>query len=455
MRVFVLVSVLALFSFGLFSCKKDNPVPPDQQPQISLSLEDVSCTEAWIKLTTSNVSLPADVELLKDDIHSETIILTSADTILYVDSLLPNKTYNLSSIIQSSNQPIKSNDLSITTLDTTSHNFTFQTWTFGGDAGSCTLYDVAIINENDIWAVGEIYLLDTLGQPDPNAYNALHWNGLGWDLRRIKTNACGGVEYPPIKAIFAFAANDILFAHIDGSISHYDGMKFVNDCTLITQLNGSSNKIWGVDSNDFYVVSGNGFIAHYQYGHWSRIESGTDVDLKDIYGSSNGNELWTCGWSNQNGRVAVLKINEGGVESIWDSQTNREFSYYYGGQLLNTLWANENAEFVFATGVVTRHSLLNKKILRYEWVPYLNGQKVLDLGNYAYRIRGSNKNNIFIVGDESMIWHSNGTTWHKFEEVQNFDDRLYGLAVTENMMVTVGISYDNSLGGALILMGKR
>jgi len=153
MKTSALVFFTVLLTFGLFSCTKDNPVPPDQQPQISLSLEDFSCTEAWLKLTTSNISLPADVELLKDNILIETINLSSADTILYIDSLIPNKTYNLSSIIQSHNppggeagQPIKSNDLSITTLDTTSHNFTWQTWTFGGDAGSCTLYNVAIID---------------------------------------------------------------------------------------------------------------------------------------------------------------------------------------------------------------------------------------------------------------------------------------------------------------------
>jgi len=153
MKTSALVFFTVLLTFGLFSCTKDNPVPPDQQPQINLTLEDVSCTEAWLKLTTANITLPADVVLLRDNFLIETISLSSADTILYVDSLLPNKTYNLSSIIQSHNppggeagQPIKSNDLSITTLDTTSHNFTWQTWTFGGDAGSCTLYNVAIID---------------------------------------------------------------------------------------------------------------------------------------------------------------------------------------------------------------------------------------------------------------------------------------------------------------------
>jgi len=47
-------------------------------------------------------------------------------------------------------------------MDTTSHNFTWQTWTFG-EHSSSRLYDVAIINENNIWAVGEIYMKDSLG----------------------------------------------------------------------------------------------------------------------------------------------------------------------------------------------------------------------------------------------------------------------------------------------------
>ena len=111
-----------------------------------------------------------------------------------------------------------------------------------------------------------------------------------WELKRIMTNACGGVDYPPIKAIFAFSSNDILFAHIDGSISHFNGIDFTNDCSLITQLNGSANKIWGRSRNDFYVVSGNGFIAHYQNGSWTKLESGTGLDIYDIWGNYNTKE---------------------------------------------------------------------------------------------------------------------------------------------------------------------
>ncbi|MEO8232596.1 MAG: hypothetical protein ABI638_09950, partial [Ignavibacteriota bacterium] len=172
--------------------------------------------------------------------------------------------------------------------DTSSHNFTWQNFAFGGVATS-SLFDVAIIDENNIWAVGEIYMNDSLGNPDPISYNAVHWDGQGWELKKIKTNACGGVDYPPIKVIFAFSLNDILFAHIDGSISYFNGVDFTNDCSLITQLSGSVNKIWGISKNDFYVVSDNGFIANYQSGSWTKIESGTTLNINDVWGNVENN----------------------------------------------------------------------------------------------------------------------------------------------------------------------
>ncbi len=158
-----------IFLSAILSCNTTEP-PQQNKSSLELTLADTSCTEAWIKLTTANINLPAEVNLKRTDADSsskdEIFFISTADTILYVDSLLPNTNYKYqaSSIVHQ----VSSNLLNVTTMDTTSHNFTFQTWTFGGQAGSCTLYDVAIIDENDIWAVGEIYLLDSLGQPDPH-----------------------------------------------------------------------------------------------------------------------------------------------------------------------------------------------------------------------------------------------------------------------------------------------
>ena len=74
-------------------------------------------------------------------------------------------------------------------MDTTSHNYTWQTFTFGGDAGSSSLNDVAIIDENNIWAVGEIYFKDSLGNRIRNLKCCIHWNGNKWELFKFR-NSC-------------------------------------------------------------------------------------------------------------------------------------------------------------------------------------------------------------------------------------------------------------------------
>jgi hypothetical protein len=79
---------------------------------------------------------------------------------------------------------------------------------------------------------------------------------------------------------------------------------------------------------------------------------------------------------------------------------------------------------MISTGIILRHSLIDKNILRYEWIKKTNGEEVLLLGNYAYRIRGTDKNNIALAGDASMIWHFNGMRWKKFHEIYNTNHPL-------------------------------
>ncbi|MGH2567361.1 MAG: hypothetical protein ACRDGA_03410 [Bacteroidota bacterium] len=55
--------------------------------------------------------------------------------------------------------------------DTTSHNFSWRTFVLGDGAGSI-LRDVAIINDTLAYAVGEVRMKDSLGNWDPEIYNA-------------------------------------------------------------------------------------------------------------------------------------------------------------------------------------------------------------------------------------------------------------------------------------------
>ena len=402
--LFLLLFTSALSITFLSSCS--TPTDPKLLPTLTLTVNGVNSTEVFIKLSTNNVTLPASVSLSRNNKQINSFTLVTADTTIVDEGLSPNQSYTYQATIQSSNHTaaVKSEAVIATTMDTTSHNFTWQMFTFGdAGAGSSTLYDVAMINENNIWAVGAIYLKDSTGQPDPNAYNAVHWNGSKWELKRIKTNACGGVVYPPIKTIFAFSSNDILFAHIDGSISHYNGIEFTNDCSLITQLNGSANKMWGRSKNDFYVVSGNGFVALYQNGQWQKIESGTNWDIYDVFGytnSDNSQQEILCASTDQNNysNSTILKISDKTKVDRIDLNTNR---------LTGSVWTDRGFPiYVCGDGIFTNKSG--------EW------DEIKLPVNYATsKIRGNGLNDIFLCGVLGLIAHYNGGDWKVYNDVYN------------------------------------
>ena len=169
-EILLFVIVVILFN----GCNTTEPPPlPDEPPKsIKLKLMDVSCTEAFISVSAADTVLPANITLKKDDATMFSFMLTQTDTTVIDTTLQLNATYiyQTTALIKGVEQ--KSDTLQVKTLNTTSHNFTWQTFTFGGIGGSSVLNDVAIIDENNIWAVGAIYA-DTTGQ----AYNAVHWNG--------------------------------------------------------------------------------------------------------------------------------------------------------------------------------------------------------------------------------------------------------------------------------------
>ncbi len=424
MKIFLLSSLIMFLTLLISSCKKDNPpvAPPVIPPaaRITVTSENVSCTEVWLKLTLENFTLPVDVQLNKDGMSLVQVNnLSRNDTVIYVDSLLPGKIYNITAIVNNTEQTDSSDLLEIVTLDTTTNNFAWQTWIFG-EHSSSILNDVAIIDENNIWAVGEIYLLDSTGVPNPDAYNAAHWDGSRWELKRIKTNACGGVVYPPIKAIFVFSSDNILFAHIDGSISHYNGTEFTNDCSLITQLNGSANKVWGVSRNDYYVVSSNGFIAHYKNRLWSRIESRTDVNINDIWGNTDnsGEQLILCAASNfgTNDQKKLLRINNNSVDTLsWTPQ-----------RTLYTLWFNSGDKiYAGGSGVFNNAGDIWKE------------EKSLP-HNFTFRIRGNDYNDIYATGGFGYFAHFNGYSWQVLSSIALQGGDYESLSTSGNTTCVVG-----------------
>ncbi|MDD5607996.1 MAG: glucosyl transferase [Ignavibacterium sp.] len=423
MKQIVLSALVICLGILFKSCNTTEPPPNGEKPTLELTLEDVSCIEAWIQLKTTNLQLPAEITLKKNNVAQSTI-LCNGDTLLYIDSLLPNQTYKFQSVIlpeesfgQSINQSeIKSNELSVTTMDTTSHSFTFETFTFGGTAGSSTLYDCAIISPENIWCVGEIYVADT-SINGYTMYNAVHWNGSDWNLKRILYDR----SIWTITTIFAFSENDIWFS----AFVRYDGQNFIEMPIPAILMGWRPNKIWGSSSSDLYVVGNNGNIARYNGQSWQRIESGTELNIGDIWGIADGNGGFNKYLVSEN---ALLKL---------DSYNQLNRINVEPGMFLNSVWGiTDKLIYTAGDGVVLYKNYRWEKINR----PDVNN---------IYVIKGQNYNDLYGISAAYTILHFSGYNWTDVNPFPN--NTYYSMNVLNNYAAFVGWQGDK----AVITLIKR
>jgi hypothetical protein len=431
MKNIILLSLILLLLISA-SC---NTTEPPSNTTLTLKLEDVSCIEAWIKLKTTNLQLPTTLTLIQfnptGDTVTQNIILSNADSLLYIDSLLPNQTYKFIATIEQSNN--KSNELSVTTLDTTSHNFTFQSWTFG-TIGSSTLYDVAIINENNIWAVGEIYVADT-SINGYTKYNAVHWDGNNWGLKKI-----GGYGYWPCRTVFAFSATDIWF---EGTI-HWDGSNYtvhMNGWPLMPNGdNWQVNKMWGSSPNDLYAVGNNGNIAHYNGQSWSKIESGTDLNINDIWGDYNEKtKQWEI-------LAVASNIYSGYDKNVINIKNNSSEILNKDGieEVLSGVWFQSNKKYYLVGSGTYEKKYLTDIIWKGD---------PLDITNYFENsIRANDINDIIIVGAFGEVLHFNGICWKSFINETFLSNGTYLSGdIKNNLIIALGYQYAQ----AIITIGQR
>ncbi|MDI6805015.1 MAG: hypothetical protein QME58_14470, partial [Bacteroidota bacterium] len=124
---------------------------------------------------------------------------------------------------------------------------------------------------------------DSLGNWVNPPYNVAKWNGQGWELF---TTSDIGYGYGELYCVFAFGPNDIW---VGSSIpEHWDGQRWkFHGSTRGYQGGFRIRKIWGTSSRDLYVVGDGGNIRYFNGVSWRRLESGTDLDVYDIYGDKN------------------------------------------------------------------------------------------------------------------------------------------------------------------------
>lgn len=456
MKKIIIISIVFLFP----NCSTTEPPPPpdETKPVLTLSFDKKSCTELWIKLTTKDLTLPSELTLKQynptGDSISQSFILNTKDSLLYIDSLFPNKTYKFLITMQQSNNA--SNELSVTTMDTTSHNFTYQTFEFGEPltGNSSRLYDVAIINENNIWAVGEIYVNDSLGQTD--VYGLIHWDGNTWEKIKLwYSSPLGGTfVLSNIRGILYRNQNEIWFAA--GSIFRWDGVstnaQLVYSRLSLPDPNGSIEKLWETGNGNLYGVGNTGTILFYNGTSWSSVTSGTTLPLTDIYGKDD-NEVYAVGINVSEAKGVVLKGNSNGFSVMINSEIMNEnelFNKLFGS--LDAIWLDENNTLYTAGNLMFQHKNNKWDYVRSLPENYIGGNPGTYYRGFISSIRGNTSNDYVIAGDRNTLKHFNGISWQQIGLPYNPQSQISLIAKQKgNTVVAVGSNGSNAF---IILLNR-
>jgi len=413
-------------------CKETPPEPPPPPPYVStvqLAIEDTGVTDVWLKLRFTDTAQPRNYQLRRDGTLLLSGLLAASDSVLLDTAALPKRTYQYKAYrLNNTTLTDSSASLSVTTMDTTSHNFSFQIDTLG--VTSSVLYDVAIINDMLAYVVGEMYLRnDTTGQLEPIPYNMAKWDGSRWQPMRIQFyTICGQASRTPYPAssIFAFDEADIWIAMDGSQVARWNGSS--QTATMCLPVSFSINKLWGESPSSVYAVGNGGNIMHYNGSTWRRVESGTTLDVYDVAGERNTRtgelEIYAvAGKLFVNADRKILQLTPTRVTTISDSAIS---------VTLNGIWFNPGRRYyVVGGGMFDKRSIAT--LGRWRAI-HPNVTSV-----YTLCIRGAALNDAFVGGSFAELLHFNGFSWRSYRgQITNSNAEFYSVAVTGKKVFAVG-----------------
>ncbi len=318
-------------------------------------------------------------------------------------------------------------------IDSTSHNFIWTIDTLG--IYGSYLNDVAIVDANNIWVVGNI-------ETDSGSYNAAHWDGEEWELILID-------RVVDFDGVFAFSSNEIWFS--DGCfIYYYDGSEFIRkwECDWQTYGPGQANAIWGTSSDNLYFIGRSGSIVHYDGANFMQMDSGTDVDLKNISGTPDGEYVFAVGRDNNTPAPSVaLEYTNGSWNTLYYTEGAQphdgNLGWIYGVDVFN------DTVYFTATNSLWKYNYLTEQSVL---VPDSTGH----FGEGAFKkIIIHSINDVFFAGAGFKYIHFNGADYHYSHEITDMyaQRAMHGADYNGELAVMVGFCC--SYGHAIVAKGFR
>ena len=215
----------------------------------------------------------------------------------------------------------------------------------------------------------------------------------------------------------------------------------------------AGNGIWGPSSSNLYFVGYQGSIVHYDGENFEQMESGTDIDLKYISGTPDGEYVFTSGNNIVGGARSIVLGYE---DSVWDTIYYSE-DYLPDSNSEGLAFGNytfEDSVYIMRKGGLWKYNYLtgNSNI-----VP----SDEFEVESHDYmNIYVENNNDIF-VRELFNILHYNGQSWsndsYLYDYLGGANGGLNGTDKFDykNGLLVVAGCYNCSYGRGIVAFGRR
>ncbi|HEX2869009.1 MAG TPA: hypothetical protein VHO03_18355 [Ignavibacteriales bacterium] len=430
MKFFLLIIIVTGWA-----CKVTEPLQYEEN-NIHITVLDIGVREVYLNVQAKISSSNSSLVLQRDG--KEIITFSSLSDTLLVDSTTEQgNTYKYKLVLKKEGRQIsESNEIELTTLNPTSNNYNWQIIEFEG-YNPAYFQDVAIVNENDIWAVGEVDQYNPDGTYDWQPYGAAHYDGNSWKLVKVPYRIATQPEWPGLINAACSADGYLFFAPLSSLlIKTGDTWKELGYFASGTVFTGQVAAVWSPDAYNIYCVGGSGSIYYCTSGNWvkwMKLNSGTSSNICDIYGFKDpATGKYTA-------YMAVLPPSYAGDGQILriTEKTKVDTVSWEPRHYIYSLWT-KNGFPMYAGGVGLYANSGGK------WKEFPEFHNMI-----INKIRGTGLNDIYAVG--SKISHYNGIEWKTFDQLSLSYGVYNSVAVTENKIVAVGWNGNK----AIIIVGSR
>jgi len=401
-----------------------------------------------------NGDSPSDYELWMSDVNYD-LTTDIVDIVLLVDSIVVNDCPpHYSECV---------NNQEYCCHDTTNADYTWEVHVLGNAGGQSTIFDVSIISENDIWAVGQ-YIRAIIDEPIYHEfYNAAHWDGEEWEYIAVPVPVVDddgeiwAYCTASISSITTFGTNNIWFIANLHTIIHWDGTEFT-DYVVGIDWNENYNPLtwasWGSNSDNIYLGSAVGNIFHFDGSELSEFGF-LPVPLKitKITGSQG---LVYCLAKNLSGEYSgqsiIVKIQNGIIEPIVfspNSGVNEENRF----GLLQSIWSFGGNLYVMASGGLFFYDADLENFFM------LYGQEELDLSYPGFSdMDGNSPIDFLVIKHHGSIYHFSELEWSLESSLEdNYDiyiTQMQEIDVHGDLIAIGGRDY-NTNSWASVTIGVR